>query len=104
MRLSTLPGLLLVGAALVLLGWDLWSWQETGSWRMRAAGEVWFTLHSDSLNGTQALVQRYLWPPLWDPGIQTVLLWPAWLVVGAPGLLLSFLTWRPRRRRTFGTR
>ena len=37
-------------------------------------------------------------PLLWDPALVTVLLMPAWLVVGVLGLLLVALT-RPRREK-----
>ena len=40
-----------------------------------------------SLNLVQAVVQRYLLPALWDPVLVTLLLLPAWIVVGVPGLL-----------------
>ena len=60
-------------------------------------GQSWFDLDSASLNGAQALVQRYLHPYIWDPIIQTVLQWPTFAV--ALGLSLLFVViGRPRRR------
>ncbi len=70
-------------------------WYQTGEARLMAAGEMWFRLAPDSLNLVQALIQRYLFPELWDPVLQTILLWPAVLVLLVPGVLLL---WVCRRR------
>jgi hypothetical protein len=44
---------------------------------------------------------------LWN-GVETILTWPAWLVIGVPGLLLALLRFRRRRadpkRRYFKSR
>lgn len=74
--------------ALAAFGYELWLALQTGSYRMLAAGELWYALDRGSLNLTQAVVQRYLLPALWDPVIVTVLLWPAWALLGAPGAAL----------------
>ena len=52
------------------------------------AGALWYRIHPDSLGLAQVAVQRHLLPDLWDPGIVTVLLWPAAIVLGVPGLIL----------------
>ncbi len=62
-------------------------------------GQVWFDLAPDTLNLTQAVVQRYVHPGLWDPGIQTVLTWPVWVVFSAIGLLLLWLGAKRRRQK-----
>ncbi len=41
-------------------------------------GELWFNHLPNSLNLTQAIVQRYLSPALWDIIFVPVLLMPAW--------------------------
>ena len=69
-----------------------------GELDLTALGKTWYDLDNASLNGAQALVQRYLWPYLWDPVIQTVLEWPTFAV--ALGLSVIFVViGRPRRRR-----
>ena len=88
-------GWILVVAAIVILARDIIGWINAGSLAFVAAGELWFTLHDGSLNLIQAVTQRYIFPQLWDPIAVTVLLWPAFLVVGVPGLILS---WVFRRR------
>jgi hypothetical protein len=96
--LRLIGGILLV-AGLAALGSDLWHWGQTGAFRLSAAGELWFRLHPGSLNLTQAVVQRYLLPELWDPVIITILLWPAALVLAVPGLVLLALGSAGHRRR-----
>ncbi|MEP1932075.1 MAG: hypothetical protein ABJJ37_12410 [Roseibium sp.] len=51
-------------------------------------GQVWFELSPETLNTSQAVVQRYVHPTLWDPVIQTLLTWPAWVVLAPLGMLL----------------
>lgn len=96
-------GWLLVLAALCAAGYEAWLAVEAGAWRPVAAGELWYRLHSASLNAAQAGIQRYVAPWLWDPAITAVLLAPAWLVLGLPGALLLWLCrrrgGRGRRRR-----
>jgi len=64
-------------------------------------GELWFGLAPGTLNFLQAIIQRYLSPELWDPGIVTVLLWPAWMVFAVPGAALVALS-RQGRKAVFG--
>jgi len=93
-------GWILLGAALVSLGWDAVRSVQESSLIVSPLGEQWYRIDAASLGLTQAVVQRYVWPPLWDPGITTVLLWPGWLVLGIPGALLSWFC-RVRRRNTW---
>lgn len=89
MLLFRVIGWLLVGAALVCAGAEILASLQAGQWTRLAAGEVWFRLDSSSLNLSQAVIQRYVAPWLWDPAIVTMLLAPAWLVLGLPGALLT---------------
>jgi hypothetical protein len=41
-------------------------------------GRLWFETHLYSLNFSQAIIQRYINPLIWDPGIVSVLQMPAW--------------------------
>ena len=93
-------GWVLVVAGIAILARDIIAWIDAGSLAFVVAGELWFTLHDGSLNLIQAVTQRYVWPPLWDPIAVTVLLWPAFLVIGVPGLILSWVfRRRPKLRR-----
>lgn len=88
-------GWILVFAGIFILATDLFGWLDDGVLAFVTAGELWFTFHNGSLNLIQAVTQRYIFPELWDPILVTVLLWPAFLVLGVPGLILS---WAFRRR------
>jgi hypothetical protein len=89
-------GILLL-AGIAALGFDLWQYvqssgQEMGQgFHLAAAGELWYRLSPGTLNLTQAVTQRYVLPELWDSVLLTVLLWPACLVLGIPGLVLLAL-------------
>lgn len=84
-------GLVLLGLAMAALAYELWTAWASGSYRMIAAGELWFKTHAPSLNFSQAVIQRYVHPALWDPGIITLLKWPAWSIFGALGAVLTIL-------------
>jgi hypothetical protein len=91
-------------ATLVAAGAELIASLQAGTWTPLTAGELWFKTHVYSLNLAQALIQRYVHPAIWDPGIVTVLLWPAWLVALIPALVLMLIGRRKpadRRRRIY---
>jgi hypothetical protein len=91
-------GILLL-AGIAALGFDLWQYvqfasQNAGqgqSFHLAAAGELWYRLSPGTLNLTQAVTQRYILPELWDFVLLTVLLWPAFIVLAVPGLVLLAL-------------
>ena len=95
MLIGRIIGWLLTLAGLASGGASAVGWYQTSEFRLMAAGEMWFRLAPDSLNLVQAIIQRYLFPQLWDPILQTILLWPALFVLLVPGLLL---VWLCRRR------
>ena len=90
-------GWLLVAGAAVMAVREAMMWAQSGAWTPIAAGQLWFDIHKDSLQLVQPAIERYILPALWDPVILTVLQWPAWAVLGAPGLVLAL--WVGRRRR-----
>jgi hypothetical protein len=51
-----------------------------------------------TLNLSQALVQRYIHPAVWDPVIQWILLAPTWLVCGVLALIFGFFGRRVKKR------
>jgi hypothetical protein len=87
-RLARAAGWVLVCLALAALSYEVLPATASGTWRVIAAGELWYALDRDSLNLAQAITQRYLHPALWDPVLQGVLTWPAWSLLGAPGIAL----------------
>ena len=71
---------------------------EAGGPAFRPLGEWWFVMSKSTLNLMQAVIQRYLLPEIWDPGVQTILLWPAWGVLMPVGFLLRWLGKKRRDR------
>lgn len=88
MIIARIIGLLLVLAGATAFVFDLLEASGFEAVEMSAAGELWYRLHPGSLELSQAVIERYLWPPLWNPGIVTILLWPAPLVFAIPGLAI----------------
>ena len=101
MIVGRIIALLFLGVAAVALAADLVSWVWERRFAATALGQRWFDIHSDSLGLAQAVIQRYVWPFLWDPIITTILRWPAWAVFAVPGLVLWILFRRRRRRVHF---
>ena len=89
--------------ALAALAIDLYSsLSADGVIHLAALGEWWAWIHRDSLLVLQPAIERHLSPVLWDPGIQTVLEWPATADLAGLGAifwLLHFLIRRRRQRR-----
>ena len=69
-----------------------------GSYNLIAGGELWARIHSNSLVGFQALIEKNFLPWLWREVLLPILLAPAWAIVLVPGLLLALLC-RIRRPR-----
>ncbi|MSO64187.1 MAG: hypothetical protein EXQ85_00005 [Alphaproteobacteria bacterium] len=93
-------GWILLGAGLVALGWDVVESVRTESLVVADLGARWFLIDRFSLGLMQAVIQRYILPELWDPVITTLLLWPAFLVLSVPGVVLSYVC-RVRKKHTW---
>jgi len=91
-------GLLFLAAAVAVGVWEIVDASATGYWALKPFGEVFFRLAPEWLNLAQAVIQRYVTPWLWDPAIQTFLLWPAWPVLGGIGAILLIFNLRRRNR------
>lgn len=84
----------LAGAALMARAMAL------GTTPTSPVGQLWYDTDRGSLNLVQVVLERHLWPPLWQDVVFPVLQQPAPLVAGiavAAGLVLLLLA---RRRRT----
>ncbi len=66
---------------------------------LKPLGQLWFELSPETLNLSQAVVQRYVHPIVWDPFMQTVLTWPAWGVFAIVGFFFMWLGARRRKQR-----
>jgi hypothetical protein len=89
---ARMTGLVLLLAALAVLGHDLLAWRADGVFAPLPLGRLWLYISRGSL----AAVQRDLPDPLWNPALVTVL--SAW---AAPSLAIPgfMLYWSARRRR-----
>lgn len=95
-------GWILVIAAVAVFARDILASIDSGSLALMSTGELWFRLDNGSLNLVQAVIQRYVFPSLWDPVIVTILIWPATIVLGVPGMILVRLCRkRPRKEGMF---
>ena len=93
-----LAGLLVLGRDLLVLGtgYDLFSRLDIARHNAPIVlGELWYAIHPASLQLLQPAIQRHLHPALWDWVVQPVLLWWAWAIFLALGIVLLMLF--PRR-------
>jgi hypothetical protein len=99
-RVGCSLGWFLVLAAVAVAGWELLAPNAAVGYDLRPAGELWYRLAPGSLNLLQAVVERYIWPPLWDPAFVSILQLPALVVFAVPGVVLLLLCfWRGGHRR-----
>ena len=100
MMVGRLIGLLVLLSGLAVLVRDLIAWADTGHFAPIVLGQLWFNLAPASLNLVQAVIQRYVFPALWEPGITTLLLlWAAPALILPGGVLLILCRRRERGRR-----
>jgi len=94
---------LFAALAVAALAGDLYlSLAGEGVIHLGALGEWWARIHLESLLLLQPAVERHISPALWDPGIQTLLEWPAAIEFAVFAvvfwLLRRVVLWRRRRR------
>ncbi|NKB18988.1 MAG: hypothetical protein GKS01_00445 [Alphaproteobacteria bacterium] len=102
MIICRILGYLLAIIAVAAVGYEAWQAVGNGGWKIITLGELWFTLDAQSLSVSQAGIQRYVAPWLWEPVITTILLWPGWAVFGVPALLLMWVGRKRSKRGRFG--
>jgi len=75
---------------------------DAGQFTFTPLGKTWFELDSASLNFSQAIIQRYTLPEIWDPGIITLLTWPTVFVTAGAGICLLLIAGilRTKKRRS----
>ena len=92
-----LIGLFILARDLIVFGsgFDLFAGLNTRHAAPIVLGELWYAIHPASLQLLQPAIQRHLHPALWDWVVQPVLLWWAWAIFLALGIVLLMLF--PRR-------
>lgn len=91
MIIGRVIGWILLALGFMALGHDFLNYLNSDAWQSILLGELWYMLDAQGLNFTQAIIQRYLFPALWDPTITTVLLWPAWADFIVPGMVFLII-------------
>lgn len=99
MIIGRLIGWILFFIGLAVLAHDAIRWHQNGHWKPILFGQLWYGISASSLNLAQVVVQRYLWPPLWDGAIVRLLLWWAFAVLMGAGIILV-LVFHRRHDRT----
>ena len=94
-------GWLLLFASIAVLVDDSITALQTGSFRLVAAGELWYRLDPGSLNLLQSVIQRYISVWAWDTIFVPILLAPALVVLFVPSAILLLLTRKRKRQRIF---
>jgi len=72
---------------------------DTGQFSFTPLGKTWFELDSSSLNFSQAIIQRYTLPEIWDPCVVTILTWPTIFVLAGTGVFFLLLAGMLRVRK-----
>lgn len=63
-------------------------------------GSTWQALHAESLAAFRGFLETRLFGPLLEQVVTAILGFPAWAVIGVPGILLAYAG-RARRSRTW---
>ena len=64
-------------------------------------GEAWYAISPDSINLAQVIIQRYIYPPLWDDLVLPILAAPFWVFCAAVGGFFALLWVVAARRRQY---
>ena len=94
--LFRLIGVVFLATAFVLLMYDGAKSIADSRLYIYKLGQLWTDIHVASLQATQARVQASTPALVWEPGVTTLLDQPAWLVIGAVGMIFILLG---RRRK-----
>ncbi len=83
-------GVWTLAAAFMALIVDGVNWLAARSFETTLLGEFIYWLSPSGLNTTQAVIERYTAPVIWDPVMISILNLPVWLAGGIVGSLLAF--------------
>ncbi len=96
---ARLLGILFLVLALVILAADLAAAARgEGAGELRPLGALWYAADPGSLNLVQAVIERYVWEPLWDPVLIGLLQVPGVYLFAGLGLILIALGFLPARK------
>ena len=92
-------GTWLIGLALVLLVIDGTRSLGANALIFTSLSDLWTQLHPPSLAGVEAFFESRFFADLLDAALKTLLDYPAFAVVGVPGIVLALAGRKPRRER-----
>ena len=84
-------GLLFLAAAFILIIYDGTKSIAANRFYFTTLRTLWELLNPTSLAQLRPMLTPHLNGVLWDPGMVTVLAWPAWSLLGLFGILLILL-------------
>ncbi|KKB77828.1 hypothetical protein VW35_14345 [Devosia soli] len=96
-------GTWLIGLALVLLVIDGTKSLAANEIVMTSLGDIWMQIHAQSLEGMRAFLDSRFFASLLDTVLNALLTYPAFAVIGVPGIVLAILGRRTRRERFLRT-
>ena len=82
--------------------WEFVTRDPEKGFALRPVGQMWYLIDKDSLGLFQVVVERYIWPPLWEHVFFNLLQLPSIVIPLVPALVLMalcVLRGRPRRKR-----
>ena len=85
-------GWILLALGVAILCHDLVKWILSGVFEVIDVGLFWFLVHPDSLKLAEPAIARHIHPFLWHPVMSSILLAPAFLIFGVPGVIFLYLT------------
>jgi len=92
-------GTWLIGLALILLVIDGTKSLAANALVFASLGEVWTQLHTPSLEAVTNFFESRFFADLLDAAMRALLTYPAFAVLGVPGIVIALLGRRPRRER-----
>ncbi|MBB4053117.1 hypothetical protein GGR20_002773 [Devosia subaequoris] len=92
-------GTWLIGLALVLLVVDGTKSLAANAIVFTSLGDAWTQLHPPSLGAVSGFFESRFFSDLLDAAMQALLTYPAFAVLGLPGILIALAGRRPRRER-----
>ena len=99
-KVGCILGWLFAFATFAVAGWEFFARDPEKGFELRPAGQMWFLIDKDSLGLFQVVVERYIWPPLWEHVFFNLLQLPSIVIPLVPALaLMALCIQRGRSRR-----
>ena len=90
-KVGCIFGWLFALATFAVAGWEYLARDPEKGFELRPAGQMWFLIDKDSLGLFQVVVERYIWPPLWEHVFFNLLQLPSIVIPLVPALVLVAL-------------